>query len=191
MWWRHKIEPRTKKSGNCQPLKFCHWNLNSILPENCFKVSLLKSFNALHNYDFICLSETFLSPSVSSTLDSLNIHCYNIVRSNHPSGSKSPPIRILKITPLTECLVLEMLYNNELVIVSVIYRSPSQSSQEFQQFKMLFSQLLNDITSKNFHQITFAHINLLIEYPPPYHRLIWDYSNADILNIRKSISSIN
>ena len=34
-------------------------------------------------------------------------------------------------------------------------------------------------------------MNLLIEYPPPYHRLIWDYSNADILNIRKSISSIN
>ena len=92
---------------------------------------------------------------------------------------------------MTECLVLEMLYNTKLVIVSVIYRSPSQSSQEFQQFEMLFSQLLNDITSKNFHQITFAHITLLIEYPPPYHRLIWDYSNADILNIRKSISSIN
>ena len=34
-------------------------------------------------------------------------------------------------------------------------------------------------------------IGLLIEYPPPYQRLIWDYSNADILNIRKSISSIN
>ena len=41
------------------------------------------------------------------------------------------------------------------------------------------------------HQITFAHINLLIEYPPPYHRLIWDYSKADIISIRKSISSIN
>ena len=30
----------------------------------------------------------------------------------------------------------------------MIYRSPSQSSQEFAQFEMLFSQLLNDITSK-------------------------------------------
>ena len=127
--------PGPNKFGNCQPLKFCHSNLNSILSENCFKVSLLKSFNALHNYDFICLSETFLSPSVSSTLDSLNIDGYNIVRSDHPSGSKrggvccyfkeSLPIRILKITPMTECLVLEMLYN-KLVIVSGIYRSPSQ-----------------------------------------------------------------
>ena len=41
------------------------------------------------------------------------------------------------------------------------------------------------------HQITFAYTNLLVEYPPPYHRLIWDYSNANILDIRKSISSIN
>ena len=41
------------------------------------------------------------------------------------------------------------------------------------------------------HQITFPHINLLIEYPPPYHRLIWDYSNVDILYIRKSIKSVN
>ena len=79
----------------------------------------------------------------------------NIVRSDHISGSKkggvccyfkeSLPIRILKITPMIECLVLEMLYNNKLVIVSVIYRSPSQSSQEFARFEMLFSQLLNDI----------------------------------------------
>ena len=119
-----------KKSVNCQPLKFFHWNLNIILSGNCFKESLLKSFNALHNYDFIYLSETFLSPSVSSTLDSLNIDDYNIVRSDHPSGSKkggvccyfkeSLPIRMLKITPMTECLVLIMLYNNKLVIVSVI-----------------------------------------------------------------------
>ena len=96
---------------------------------------------------------------MSSTLNSLNVDGYNIVRSDHPSDSKrcgvccyfkeSLPIRILKITPMTECLVLEMLYNNKLVIVSVIYRSPSQSSQEFAQFEMLFSQLLNDITSKN------------------------------------------
>ena len=46
---------------------------------------------------------------------------------------------------MTEYLVLEILYN-KLVIVSVIYRSLSQSSQELAQFEMLFSQLLNDIT---------------------------------------------
>ena len=61
---------------------------------------------------------------------------------------------------MTECLVLEMLCNNKLVIVSVIYRSPSQSSQEFAQFEMLFSQLLNDITSKKpFFSIILGDFN--------------------------------
>ena len=44
-----------KKFGNFQPFKFCHWNLNSVLSEDCFKVSLLKSFIVLHNFDFIHL----------------------------------------------------------------------------------------------------------------------------------------
>ena len=57
---------------------------------------------------------------------------------------------------MTECLVLEMLYNNKLVIVSVIYRSPSQSSQEFAQFEMLSSQLLNDIASKKTFQLSLV-----------------------------------
>ena len=57
---------------------------------------------------------------------------------------------------MIECLVLEMLYNDKLVIVSAIYRSPSQSSQEFAQFQMLFSHILNDIASEN----PFLHIIL-------------------------------
>ena len=83
-----ELNPAPNKSGSCQPLKFFHLNLNSILSENCFKVSLLTSFNVFHNYDFICHSETLLSPSVSSKLDSLKIDGYNIVRSDHPSGLK-------------------------------------------------------------------------------------------------------
>ena len=61
---------------------------------------------------------------------------------------------------MTECLVLEMLCNNKLVIVSVIYRSPSQSSLELAQFEMLFRQLLNDITSKKpFFSIILGDVN--------------------------------
>ena len=65
---------------------------------------------------------------------------------------------------------------------------------------LIFTQPPNLVTSSVVHaslhnnchrQITFSHISFLIEYPPSYHRLIWDYSNANILNIRKSISSIN
>ena len=65
---------------------------------------------------------------------------------------------------------------------------------------LIFTQQPNLVTSSGVHaslhnnchhQITFAYINLLIQYPPADHRLIWDYSDADILNIRKSVSSIN
>ena len=76
-----------KKFGNFQPFKFCHWNLNSVLSEDCFKVSLLKAFNAFRNDDFTCSSKTFLLPSVNCTLDCLNIDGYNIVLSDHPSSS--------------------------------------------------------------------------------------------------------
>ena len=50
---------------------------------------------------------------------------------------------------MTECLVLEMIYNNKLVILSVIYRAPSQSAQEYARFEVLLSQLLSDIALKN------------------------------------------
>ena len=41
------------------------------------------------------------------------------------------------------------------------------------------------------HQIIFAKVNLKIYYPPPYERLVWDYSKAGLTNIRKSFSQIN
>ena len=59
---------------------------------------------------------------------------------------------------------------------------------------LIFTQQPNLFTSSGVHtslhnnchhQITFANINLITEYPPPYHHLICNYSNADILNITK------
>ena len=41
------------------------------------------------------------------------------------------------------------------------------------------------------HQIIYAKVNLKIYYPPPYDRLVWDYSKAELTNIRKSFSQIN
>ena len=54
-----------------------------------------------------------------------------------------------------------------------------------------FSAIHASPRNNGYHQITLAHINLLIEYSRPSHCLIWNYSNTDILNIRKSINSIN
>ena len=99
----------------------------------------------MYNYDFMSLQNALISFSELHASISLTIDGDNIVRSDLPRGLKregvccyfkgSPTIKMLKKTPMTEFLVLEMLYSNKLVIVSVIYRSPSQSSQELQNLK--------------------------------------------------------
>ena len=41
-----------------------------------------------HNYDIICLSETFQISSIDISDTSLSIDGYNLIRSDHPSDSK-------------------------------------------------------------------------------------------------------
>ena len=37
------------------------------------------------------------------------------------------------------------------------------------------------------HQIVFAKINLKIDFPPPYERILWDYNKADNTMINQCI----
>ena len=41
----------------------CHWNLNSISVHNFAKVQLLKVYLAVHKFNIVCLSETYLNSS--------------------------------------------------------------------------------------------------------------------------------
>ena len=36
------------------------------------------------------------------------------------------------------------------------------------------------------HDIIFAKIDFNVKLPPPYKRLMWDYKNVDVMNIRRS-----
>ena len=47
------------------------------------------------------------------------------------------------------------------------------------------------LNSECHHQITHSKVNLNIEYPPPYGRLVWDYRKANIESIQKSAKSVN
>ena len=38
----------------------------------------------------------------------------------------------------------------------------------------------SSLNSKCHHQITHCKLNLIIEYPPPYEWLVWDYKKANI-----------
>ena len=73
---------------NLNPVKVCHRNLNSISAHNFTKLSLLQAYNSVHNYDIICLSETYLNSSVSCDDDNLEIPGYNLIRADHPSDNR-------------------------------------------------------------------------------------------------------
>ena len=49
----------------------------------------------------------------------------------------------------------------------------------------------SSLNSKCHHQNTHCKLNLNIEYPPPYERLVWDYKKPHTDNIKSSIESVN
>ena len=103
----------------------------------------------MYKHDFICLSETYLDSSTPDSL--LEIDGYILVCADHPNNIKrggvciyykeSLPVRVTGLPYLKETLLLEVTYNNKKVIVSVIYRSSSQSNSEFDLFLPNFSPL--------------------------------------------------
>ena len=60
-------------------LKVCHWNIGSVVVRRFEKLSLLKAYNAIHNFDIICLSETFLDSSYSSKDHDLTLDSYKLI----------------------------------------------------------------------------------------------------------------
>ena len=117
----------------------------------------LKAYNSLYKNDFICLSETYLDSSITDEDEEVKIKGYKLIRHDHPDNIKrggvciyyreSLPVREIKISYFKEALLLEMDYNNKKVMISVIYRSPSQSNIEFDLFLANFEQLLCEINN--------------------------------------------
>ena len=137
----------------------CHWNVNSIPTQNFSKLSLLSSYNSIYKYDLICLSETFLDSSFLPTDERLVLDGYNLVRSDHPNHVKrggvcvyiknSLSTRICNISNLNECVVIELNINKKKGYIISLYRSPSQSTDEFEEFLIRFDQTLHNICSLN------------------------------------------
>ena len=55
--------------GYSNSSSFCYWNLNSIAAHNFIKMSLLQAYNAIHRFDIICSSETYLDNSYHTDND--------------------------------------------------------------------------------------------------------------------------
>ena len=74
-------------------LAFCHWNLNRLTAHDSTKISLLQVYVTQHNYDIICLTETFLNSFILSDDNRITIGRYNLMR-DHPSDSKKGEVCI-------------------------------------------------------------------------------------------------
>ena len=147
------------KDKSCDNFSLCHWKLNSIAAQDFSNLSLLEAYNSHHMYDTICLSKTYLDSSVPYDDPRLNLSGYKLVRAGNLSNNKRGGVGIyfketLAIRPvptnsLKECLLLEVFIGNKKGFVLSLYRSQSQSQEEFYEFLFSLDELLSNMISQN------------------------------------------
>ena len=158
--WSGDIEQNPwPKPNSCQSFSISHWNLNSILTHNFIKLSLLRPYIAIHKFDVVCLSETYLKASISNDDDSLEVPGYNLFRADHPSNTKrggvciyyrnSLPLKIIGIHYLQECINFEIMIGGKLCRFVSLYRSPNQSEDDFESFANNFELNIDAVTANN------------------------------------------
>ena len=155
-----ELNPGPINRNSCYNFSICHWNLNSIAAHNFAKVNLLQAYNAIHDFDMICLR--ILSRFIFN--DNLFIKDYKLVTADHPGNVKrgsvcvyfkeSLPASCLCSPYLKECLIFEVSINNKRGYVFSMYRSPSQTSDDFNSFATNLEKLVVIMSSSNPHFIS-------------------------------------
>ena len=64
------------------------FNNKALAAHDFLKVSLIEAFITAHNFDIICLWETFLDSTVSQHDENITINGYSLLRADHPRNSK-------------------------------------------------------------------------------------------------------
>ena len=85
------------KCNSNQSFSICHWNLNSITAHNYLKISLLRAYISLHNFDVVSISETYLDSTTALDNENLAITGYNLLRTNHVTNGKRGGVYIIKV----------------------------------------------------------------------------------------------
>ena len=142
-----------------QSFSISHWNLGSIPSHNFQKITSFIAFNCIHDFDIICFSETFLNSDISSEDKNLEIPGYTFFRKDHPSNTMRGgvcvyfktylPVKTLNISFLPECINFEINIGNKVCNFISLYRSPSQSNDQFQDFLKNFELNIETMANKN------------------------------------------
>ena len=141
-----------------QSFSVCHRNLNSITAHNYLEISLLRAIS-LHNFDVVCISETYLDSTTALNDGNLAITGYNLLRADHASNSKrggvcvyyksSLALRLTDVHYLQECLIFEILIVGKSCNFISLYQLPSQSSDSFEEFADNLQLTLDKISNQN------------------------------------------
>ena len=104
-------------------------------------MSLLNAYLTFYKFDIVCSSETYLDSNTAPDNNNLEISGYNLIILDHSSNSKRGGVciyyknflrlRVLDIQYLHECINIELKIGNKLCYIIALYRSPSQSQDEF------------------------------------------------------------
>ena len=147
------------KPNPCHSFSICHWNLDGLIAHNYLKVSLLRAYIAIKKFDVICLSETYLDWSNLSDDDNFNLPGYNVVRADHLSNTKkgalciyfknSLPLKVPDIQLLQEFIDFEIKIADKTCNFISLYRSLSQSKDEFGSFADNLELNLDSIALRN------------------------------------------
>ena len=140
-----------------ETLKCCCWNLNSISAHDFLRVSLIEAYNSLYNYDLIGIAETHLDDSVDQ--ERLILKGYEFINCNHPLNSKRGGVGLYvkdslpkkerpDIATLLESIVCELNLDRKKYFFVVVYRSPSQDQQEFDNFMNNFELMLSKMSAE-------------------------------------------
>ena len=97
---------------------------------------------SVHKFGIICLSEKYVDSSIDD--ESLEISGCYLIRSDHPSNKRRGgiciyyknffPLKVTGIRLLEECIAFDLILINKLCSFVALYRSPSQSQDDFATF---------------------------------------------------------
>ena len=139
---------RGLKHNPNQSFSICHY----------LTISLLRAYVSLHNFDVVCISETYLDSSPAKNDDTnIEIAGYNLSRADHASCrggfcvyyKSSLALRLINVHYLQECLIFKILIGGKSCNFISLYRSPSQSSDSFEEFADNLQLSLDKISNQN------------------------------------------
>ena len=128
----------------------------------------------VYKFDIISLSETYLDSETLPDDNNLEISGYKLVRSEHPSNSRLGevwiyykevlPLRVINVNYLNEYIRFELNIGEKLFCFINLYRSPSQTQDEFDKFtnnlQLNISELIYEVLILHV-LISFLHPSLI------------------------------